>query len=456
VSFVATLAIAVLLILRPQEIWPALAAFRPLEAFTVLAAVGIGRDLLLARRAAGAFSPQLPYLGALVVIAYVATVLNVGAKGFAIATAPAAFGAIFMLVVLYGARSLSQIRALLALLTVLGVLVSAVAVHQAGVPRQCIRLSEHGLDAIASGVPDGRDCEIPYDCRKDGDEDAAYACERIGLFRTVSIAGRVRWRGQLADPNELSVYIGAILPFLFAFGASRGRPHRWLLALPAVALGLYTVVLTQSRGGQLVIGTVVAIAFVRHHGLKGLGMGALVALPVIFYGGRQGDGAEASSQERMGLLYDGISFVIMHPLLGIGVDQFNEAEGHTPHNAYLLAAAELGLPGLFAWSGLFWASLKIPIAVVRSAPDEVPDGSRTIALALITSFAGIAVGIFFLSFTFKQLLFIWFGLSGALYLAVREENPKFFVGTGARDVALVAIADATLLVLLYFLTRHRS
>src|SRR5687767_6046265 len=100
-SFFATIALVFLLIVRPQEIWPSLAAFRLLDVFTVLAAFGVFYEFLLARWE-DPYSPQLPWLVAFLVISYVATMVNVGVPGLAIATTRATIGAIFMLVVMYG------------------------------------------------------------------------------------------------------------------------------------------------------------------------------------------------------------------------------------------------------------------------------------------------------------------------------------------------------------------
>ena len=59
------------------------------------------------------------------------------------------------------------------------------------------------------------------------------------------------------------------------------------------------------------------------------------------------------------------------------------------------------------------------------------------ARALFVAFAGILVGVFFLSFCYKAVLFVYFGLSGALFVAVRQSCPGFDVRISAREVALV-------------------
>ena len=284
----------------------------------------------------------------------------------------------------------------------------------------------------------------------------------------MSAGRRVRWRGQLNDPNELSVFIGAALPLLFAVGlpvrnaaSNRGPRQQKLLAIVAVVLivvALYAVILSQSRGGQLVIATVLTLMFVSRFGKKGIAVALLLALPVLLLGGRDDAEADQSSLDRLEVLTDGVSMVIAHPLRGVGIDQFADQIASplhlTAHNSYLLATAETGFPGFFFWSGLVWTSLKIPLTALRTA--ALAAEIRAIANALVVSFGGIVVGIFFLSFTYKQLLFVWFGLAGAFYGILREADPTIRVRVSWRDCLGLALADLGVIGLLWAYTRARG
>jgi O-antigen ligase len=329
------------------------------------------------------------------------------------------------------------------------------------------------IDDLGGRTPDpdtadGRECGMPSDCRGEDDWGTEWACERIGLFKTMSVAGRVRWRGQLGDPNELSVFVGAVIPLLFAVGlpirnaaSNRGPGRQKLLAIFAgvmIAVGLYAVILSQSRGGQLVIATVFSFMFVSRFGKKGLVLAAVLALPVLLLGGRDDAFAEDSSNERLELLAEGVRLFLAHPIRGVGVDQFADQVNHpshlTAHNSYLLAAAETGLPGFFFWSGIVWSSLKIPITALKTP--SLSAEIRAIANAMLVSFCGIAVGIFFLSFTYKQLLFVWFGLAGAFYCVMREADPSVRVTMGWRDWVGLVTADIVVIGLIYGYTRAKG
>jgi O-antigen ligase len=186
--------------------------------------------------------------------------------------------------------------------------------------------------------------------------------------------------------------------------------------------------------------------------VKGVIAAGALAAPVILLGGRSDANADASADERQGILYDAITSFIHRPF-GQGIDQFTEDHRLTAHNAYMLAAVDLGILGFLAWSGMIWASLKIPIAIVRRPPANLDPTLRALAVALTVSLIGVSIGIFFLSFTYKQLLFVWLGLAGALYGAVKNDDPEFEVNVGFKDVIGIFVADLVLLAVIFLFTR---
>ena len=74
-------------------------------------------------------------------------------------------------------------------------------------------------------------------------------------------------------------------------------------------------------------------------------------------------------------------------------------------------------------------------------------------MALLAAFAGLVVGIFFLSFAYHYVLWIYIGLSGALYSAVRTHDPSFRVRFGLNDLALVVAANVGIVATVYLYTR---
>lgn len=453
-AFFATFALIFLVIFRPMEIWPVLEAAHLMDLFTALALGSVIFDFVM-RRFTPHYAPQLPLLGAFLVYCYISTIVATGKLGLYIVTVKATIPAVFMVVTVYGARTVAQLKTLIRLLIVLCVFISGVAIQQGLSEPQCIEIKD--TQTAEEGTPDGRSCETRATCYKgDFNPSADYECERLGWFDTITIQRRVRWRGQLGDPNELSVYIGIIIPLLLVMASLTGKKGAVLYTLPFLGILFYAVILSQSRGGQLVIGTIFASYFISRYRWKGI-FGGLLALPVLLLGGRSGDGDDAgSADERTDLLYEGINFVIHHPVLGIGVNQFAEEVHLTAHNSYLLAAAEAGMPGFFLWSMMFWASVKVPLTAVRDKSLALSPEVRQLAMALVTSFLGFSVGIFFLSFTFKQLLFVWVGLSGAMYGILKKEDPNYKVTLGWRDIVGVLVFNVFLIAAIFVYSRIKA
>ena len=95
-----------------------------------------------------------------------------------------------------------------------------------------------------------------------------------------------------------------------------------------------------------------------------------------------------------------------------------------------------------------YISAKIPVAALQQVRSSAGDAAiagmavaRPWAMALLASFCGLSVGIFFLSFTYHYVLWIYVGLSGALYSSIRTHLPTFRVRFGWRDFAMVAGLD---------------
>jgi hypothetical protein len=345
-----------------------------------------------------------------------------------------------------------------ALLVILVVYLGFVGVHLANQDLQCVVYDDaSGGDLL--GTPDGRSCEMPLDCRDGGEPGAAFLCERAGLFGTLTVAERIRYRGTLGDPNELSLVmsIGMALMFAYVALARRPRPHRWLAAAGLVALVLTCVVLAQSRSGQLVFMTVLGAYFIRRFGWNGLVLGVVVTVALLTLGGLVGserDDAQASTDERMATLYEGIDMFTTSPFYGVGFSQFTEHHYLTAHNSAVLVAAETGLVGLLLWGMIVYLSFKIPVTILRRyALRPEAKVARTWAMAILATQAGIAIGSMFLSFAYQHIAWIYIGLSGALYSAVKTHDPDFEVHVGPFDVAGVAAGGVLYLAGLFVYLR---
>ena len=445
--FAATGLLALIFVeyLRPQEYFPVLLSVPLLHLATGLAVLGFAIDL---RLGLARLRPAPHLVLTLLFFGWCLLTLTVRAPDQLLPRASALLIplAIYLLVA-HGIQSFRMLQALCGLILAICLVLSAIGVEQGLAPWGCHRVVYTMGQRVFQY--DGRPCDGDADrnaCEREGGEPGTdYVCERVGLLGTSSIHGRVRYRGTLQDPNELSLALGIALPFAFAFFDRRRSLTRLLLLVLTGGLVGACALLTESRGGQLVFLAVVAVYFVNRFGAwRGLAVGVLLVLPILVLGGRTG--AEASTLERTEAWWIGLHLVAASPGFGVGTGQFLEHHFRTAHNSLILTAAELGLPGMLLWSSIAYVALKIPIQALRRA-DLAPVG-RSWALALLASMAGLLVGSFFLSYAYKDVLWIYLGLTGVLYQAVKRHDPGFEVGFGVRDLGIVALGDLVLLIML--------
>lgn len=435
---------------RPFEFIPELSNVPFLYIFFAAAVLGFVIDVRLSRTKLYR-APQLPWVVIFVVWA-VATLFasGVGLK-LGVLTTVVVDLALFFLIA-HGVRSFKGIEALTAVVLVCSIWISIVCVHQGLQARQCIMLSPTE-PSTALGTPDGRFCDEVEQCYLDASEpEALYRCEHAGLFGTSSIAGRVRYVGVLQDPNETALVVAIGFPLALGF-YSRKKNKRRLAVIGIVALlAAITVIFSMSRGGVLVLGAVLATYFVRRFGLRGAMAAGVLVVPVLLLGGRGGAEASTSSEERILALYEGIRMFRFNPATGVGLGQFTEHHSLTAHNSFILAPAELGVIGMVAWTSVLYISAKIPWHALRTLKDDAAEPARIWAMTLMSSFAGLLVGAFFLSFTYHFVLWIYVGLAGAFHAAVKRHDPEWRVPVGLRDFALIGAANVLLLGTLYAYT----
>lgn len=446
------------LYLRPQESIDSLRTLPWLNIFAALGALGLLVDLRL-HRAKVARIPTLPWLLAVGAWGVMGTFIKAGASAGVAGFTRVMIPWIVMLLIAHGVTTFRGLQAVLATVIAMGLSISAIGIHQGLQPLTCWQMKDISVDKDASsGKPDGRPCEKPRDCLLgDAEPGADYMCEKPGILGTSSVGlGRVRYRGVLQDPNEVAMACSVVLPLMFGFYLR--RRSKLLLVVSALAVGLvaWCLVYTQSRGGQLVFLTVLGVYFVRRFGLlKGAIAGALLGLPILMLGGRSGEEADASAMERTEALYAGIYIFLSSPILGVGITQFVEHHFITAHNSYLLSMTELGMVGFFFWSSMLYLSVKTMLTALRRYADR-PEAqvAATWAMSLLASLLGLMVGIFFLSFCYHVVLFIFLGLSGAFYQCCKRHDPDFQVPYTLYEMMSVFAADCAIAVLIFLYARH--
>jgi O-antigen ligase len=440
---------------RPQEYFESLQRVPLLYVFCAAALGGLAIDLRL-RKLQPIAAPTLPlaclFLAWCVVCDYVNTQDQLTSQLVELGILFVLYGTLAHAV--QGFRAF-QVVAGVVMATCLGL--AFVCAHQAFQPHQCVAIDE---SRPGEGRPDDRDCETAEACYGRGSEPGQeYVCERVGLFRTFTVEDRVRYRGDLQDPNEMAltiVTLGGSL--LVAFGL-RKRSAGWtLIAIAGCLLVAEAVIQSESRGGLVVMLIVAGVYFVKRYGVAGLAAAAVVATPLVMLGGRSGEKADESTQLRFEAWDRGLRVFRQHPLFGVGHRQFGEYFVITAHNSYVLTLTELGLIGMILFVSLLYLNAKMLWTGIREL-EHVPgaEAARTWGLALFAAQCGVAFQIFTLSFAYHPMLWVFYGLCGAWASAVRRHRPDFRVSLTFRDVVYVAAGClAFVLVLLPVYLRYKG
>ncbi len=160
--------------------------------------------------------------------------------------------------------------------------------------------------------------------------------------------------GIFQDPNDMCVLLAtAVLLGLYRLADQAWSLFRFLWLAP-LALLIYAILLTHSRGGFLALLVGVSVLLVMRFGKRvGIVM-VLLLIPGIFLGlsgTRQATFSTGSGtgHSRIELWSTGLLVMRQTPIFGVGVGEYAVYAGQVAHNSYLHAFVETGLLG-----GLFF------------------------------------------------------------------------------------------------------
>lgn len=429
-------ALLIFVYLRPQEFILVLQKLPLLYIFFAAAAGGLLIDLKLRLLKP---VPARTLLLASLFFGWVVLVIGVKVPAASKVSAIIDFTIVFVtyVIIAQGVQSFRALRVIAGALLFCFLFLTYVGIQQAHGPLGCLQIENY---MARLGVPDGRSCETALDCggieAKPGE---AYDCQRIGPFGTTALNERVRYRGSLQDPNELSTVIcGGMALLLGLLAGSRKLRWRMLVVIGGFAIFL-CVIYTQSRGGMLAFLSVLGVYFVRRYGIRYAALGVLAMLPLLALGGREGESASESTEGRYEAWRSGLDMLKMDPVFGVGKGMFTEYHHLTAHNSHVLTFAELGLLGMFLWISMLYMAFKPSLVAMRDFADDPTAGSvRAWAMAVIGMGMPLLVQMMFLSLTYHAMTWIFFGVAGAFYSAVKAHAPGWQVRFGLFDIFIVA------------------
>ena len=139
----------------------------------------------------------------------------------------------------------------------------------------------------------------------------------------------------------------------------------------------------------------------------------------------------------------------MHPLTGVGHNQYLEHHIRVAHNSFVETFAELGLLGAFCFVGMFYWYFK----GLRSLPSDTPEAASW-RRALTASAVGVLTCGWFLSRQYVPIFYVLIALGAcAVTMSARpgEEDPRLRVRMS--DVAAIGVLTFAGIVLVYISIR---
>jgi O-antigen ligase len=265
-----------------------------------------------------------------------------------------------------------------------------------------------------------------------------------------TLFGRAIWNQIYQNPNYLGAITLLMLGLVLAIATVKTQDQRVRRAAAAfVPVVLLIVLLTQSRGVflGLLVGfgpplltrvrkrpsgmapalAVLAVVAVLVPAASWQRLGSITDLGETIGethkspSATPGDGsiyvrvAEDSARERFEVLKTGLHIAASHPVLGVGIGCYREAnERYAPklgerdaHNTYVSLAAETGLPGLLLWLGLVGSVLA---RVRRRRAHIVADDRMIQALWIERAVIGFLVAGFFITYASLTVFYLFLGI----------------------------------------------
>jgi O-antigen ligase len=272
----------------------------------------------------------------------------------------------------------------------------------------------------------------------------------INYVHGETLFGRAIWNKIYSNPNDLAAITLLMLGLALAIATVKTQDARVRRAAAAlVAVTLLIILLTQSRGvflGLLVgfgppllarvlkrpsatapVLAVLAVIAVLVPAASWDRLGGITNLSETISGtpkpqtSTPGEPsfntqlAEDSARERFEILKTGLHIATRHPVLGVGIGCYREANflyapklgARDAHNTYVTLAAETGLPGLLLWLGLVGSVL----VRVRRRREHLVADDRMIQVSWIErAVIGFLVAGFFASYAHLTVFYLFLGI----------------------------------------------
>jgi len=268
----------------------------------------------------------------------------------------------------------------------------------------------------------------------------------LGVAKVVSGGTQyIRGYGTFPHPNLFSAFLTlGILVSFYLFSLSKKPSHKILLGL-VLGINIFGLLITFSRSGflaaiisMLLMG--IYLANKKSSNLKqaiaitiaSTSMGLILFLPLLNTRATISDNA---TLERIQYNQAGLEMIKNQPIFGVGIGEsvlhmeqymhrfLKPWEKQPVHNFFILAGAEIGLPGMLILLWLFWLHLQALFGKLMTRPEN--STAALFAAGLLAIFILMQFDHYFYTLQQTQmLLWVILGISASLTLYSNDEHLK--------------------------------
>jgi O-antigen ligase len=254
--------------------------------------------------------------------------------------------------------------------------------------------------------------------------------ETIGA-ETFSRMDMNRLNGNFGSPNYIALLMAVLM--LIALSFLYTNYSKWLKLGAAGSIGLFFWIFLRAESRGATLGIVAALVaffiFQRRKIVSGALLvvvfaGALAFAPKTYFDRLHtivNYEADSSATSRLELWNIGLRLIKEHPIFGVGPDNFMAYAFNGPHDCYIQAAAEMGLPAAFLYCAILISGLISSIRAMQLC-SRLPDGGnlRTLTVACVCIITHMIIQGFTTGFAHREFVYFFIAISHCTFLVASE------------------------------------
>jgi putative inorganic carbon (hco3(-)) transporter len=196
----------------------------------------------------------------------------------------------------------------------------------------------------------------------------------IMVYSEFKRAWQIYGIGNFDNPNDMAYSVVLVVPFTLGLLFQAKNFLTRFSALMLLAVSIYCIYLTRSRGGQLALGTCIGswtyLWTSNKKWKKRLLVLAGFFIIVLFVSQTTGYRQDGSAMGRIDAWSEAWTLLKANPIIGVGKNRFTEYHAVDTHSSYVRTSVETGLIGLYGFVGLIYFSF-VTVLRIDSSKDRL-------------------------------------------------------------------------------------